>query len=358
MSGSAAANGSPPTAGVGCSIPASSTALTGRASWARIGVARCWMLAIARDDGLLGRRHPHAHRAQRADDAPGDDRLLLAVLVGAQQLLAEVVVDGGVGAAPRRAGQRERPGAQAVAADEQLGAGGDERALPAPGAEGEARREGLAQDAEHRRRVVRARRVDLHLAREDDLVQRSGADALDGSRDRGLVVLGRHRADHAIAPGRGGVEQRQRRAAQRLGALEQPARRARRDRRRERRRRPASASPRSPRRAQRHLGHVQRGGLEARPVRRRAAVGREGEASDGHRRRRPRRRRVGHAAPASARRRARSARRRGRRARPRDRPWPARNGRDRGARSRTSPRPGGARRPPPRWGPRRARAPP
>ena len=74
-------------------------------------------------------------RAQRADDAPRDDRLLLAVLVGAQQLLAEVVVDGGIGAAARRAGEREGARAQAVAADEQLGAGGDERALPAPGAE-------------------------------------------------------------------------------------------------------------------------------------------------------------------------------------------------------------------------------
>ena len=51
MSGAAAANGSPPTAGVGCSIPASSTALTGRASCARIGVARCWMLAIRATTG-------------------------------------------------------------------------------------------------------------------------------------------------------------------------------------------------------------------------------------------------------------------------------------------------------------------
>ena len=38
--------GSPPTAGVGCSTPASSIALSGVASCARIGVARCWMLAI------------------------------------------------------------------------------------------------------------------------------------------------------------------------------------------------------------------------------------------------------------------------------------------------------------------------
>ncbi len=36
----------PPTAGVGCISPASSSASIGAASWARIGVARCWMLAI------------------------------------------------------------------------------------------------------------------------------------------------------------------------------------------------------------------------------------------------------------------------------------------------------------------------
>ena len=44
ISGSAAAQGSPPTAGVGCSSPASSTAPTGSRSWARMGVARCWTL--------------------------------------------------------------------------------------------------------------------------------------------------------------------------------------------------------------------------------------------------------------------------------------------------------------------------
>src|ERR1044072_8172184 len=37
--------GSPPTAGVGCSRPASSTAECDSASWAITGVARCWMLA-------------------------------------------------------------------------------------------------------------------------------------------------------------------------------------------------------------------------------------------------------------------------------------------------------------------------
>ena len=89
------------------------------------------MLAILRDDGLLGRGDPDAGGAQGAHDAPRDDRLLLAVLVGAQQLLAEVVVDGRVGAAARRTRKGQRSGAQALAAHEQLGGGRDERALAA-----------------------------------------------------------------------------------------------------------------------------------------------------------------------------------------------------------------------------------
>ena len=231
------------------------------------------------------------------------------------------------------------PGAQAVAAHEQLGAGGDERALPAPGAEGEARREGLAQDAEHRRRVVRARRVDLHLAREDDLVQRPGADALDRPRHRGLVVLGRHRADHAVAPGRVGVEQRQRRAAQRAP--------------RARRSRAASASASSsgaataasvsvtcsPRRASATSGTCSDAGSKP------AQCG--VEPPSGAKAKPPTAtgppvlaRRVGQQLAPARGDAPEAPRRRGRRARRRDRRWPARSGRDRGARSRTSPRPG------------------
>ena len=86
--------------------------------------------------------------------------------------------------------------------------------VAAPGAEAEARRKALAQDGEDRRGVVRGRRVDLHLAREHDLLQRARADALDGARDRGLVVLGRGARRDDVAPDRIGVEQRQRRRAQ------------------------------------------------------------------------------------------------------------------------------------------------
>jgi hypothetical protein len=95
-------------------------------------------------------------------------------------------------------------------------------------------------------------------------------------------VLGRHRADHAVAAGRIGVEQRQRRAAQGPRALEQP----RGDRvgvvvggddRRQRQRHALAAA------RERHLGHVQRRGMEAGPVRGAATVRGEGEAADGHR---------------------------------------------------------------------------
>ena len=49
------------------------------------------------DDLRLARRlDPDRVRAQSADDSLGDDPLLAAVLVAAQQLLAEVVIDGGV----------------------------------------------------------------------------------------------------------------------------------------------------------------------------------------------------------------------------------------------------------------------
>ena len=99
------ASGSPPTAGVGCSMPASSTAERGSASWATIGVARCWMLATLTISGSALGLDPDRVRAQRAGDALGDDRVLAAVLVAAQQLLAEVVVDGRVGAAAGRAGE-------------------------------------------------------------------------------------------------------------------------------------------------------------------------------------------------------------------------------------------------------------
>ena len=129
---SATSPGSPPTAGVGCSTPASSTALSGVASWARIGDAEVLDVRDAHERRLGRGRDPDGVRAQRAGDPAGDDLVLLAVLVAAQQLLAKVVVDRRVGAAARGARERDGARALAVAADEQLGAGRDERRVAAP----------------------------------------------------------------------------------------------------------------------------------------------------------------------------------------------------------------------------------
>ena len=118
--GVAAACGSPPTAGVGCSRPASSIALRGCVSCARIGVARCWMLATLTIAGSSGAVTQTACGRSARAIRRVDDRLLLAVLLGAQQLLAEVVVDRRVGRAAGRAGERDGRGAQALAADQQL----------------------------------------------------------------------------------------------------------------------------------------------------------------------------------------------------------------------------------------------
>ena len=74
------------------------------------------------DEGRLVRGgDPDRVGAQGAGDAADDDRLLFAVLVGAQEPLAEVVVDGGVGGAAGGAGQRDGLGSVAVAADQQFG---------------------------------------------------------------------------------------------------------------------------------------------------------------------------------------------------------------------------------------------
>ena len=114
------------------------------------------MLAMRTSSGSGAAVDPDRMRAQRALDAPRDDRVLLAVALVAQQLLAEVIVDGGVGAAAGGAGERERADAVALAAHQQLGAGGDQRRVAAPDAEHEAGGELLAQHAEHRRRVIRS----------------------------------------------------------------------------------------------------------------------------------------------------------------------------------------------------------
>ena len=129
------------------------------------------------DDLRLGRRlDPDRVRAQGADDPLGDDPLLAAVLVAAQQLLAEVVVDGGVGAAPGRAGEGDGRDAGAGAAHQQLRAGADEGRLGRAAAEAEAGRELLAHGAEEGRRVVGGAGADDDLAGEHDLAHLPRAD--------------------------------------------------------------------------------------------------------------------------------------------------------------------------------------
>ena len=135
--------------------------------------------------------------------------------VGLQQLLAEVVVDRGVGRAARRAGQRDGRGALALAAHEQLRPGGDERGVAAcpRRRRSRSRSRRAARRTPPRRRA--RRRVHGDLAGQADLLELARPDALDGARDRRLVVLGRRDRGDLEAPDRARVEQRQRRVAQR-----------------------------------------------------------------------------------------------------------------------------------------------
>ena len=79
------------------------------------------MFATLMRVGLVRGGDPDGVGAQGAGDAADDDRLLLAVLLGAQESFAEVVVDGRVGGAAGGAGERDGLGSVAVAADQQLG---------------------------------------------------------------------------------------------------------------------------------------------------------------------------------------------------------------------------------------------
>ncbi len=124
------------------------------------------VLDVRHLDDLRLRRglDPDRVRAQGADDSLGDDPLLAPVLVAAQQLLAEVVVDGGVGAAPGRAREGDGRDASAGAPHQQLRTGADEGRLRGAAAEAEAGRELLAHGAEDGRRVVGGAGGDHDLA--------------------------------------------------------------------------------------------------------------------------------------------------------------------------------------------------
>jgi hypothetical protein len=160
------------------------------------------------EHGVVRRGHPQAHRRERALDAAGHDRLLLAVLGTVQELLAEVVVHRGVRAASRGAGQRDGLGALAVAAHEQLRARADERGLRRAHAPAVAGREHLPERAQDAARLVVSRGVRAHLTGEHDLLELTRADPLDRPLDGLLVVRRRRCAGDARALHRVRVEER------------------------------------------------------------------------------------------------------------------------------------------------------
>ena len=190
-----------------------------RASWARIGVARCCTFWTFTSCGLVGRGGPEAHRVERALDAPRHDRLLLALLGAARELLAQVVVDRGVGAAAGGPGQRHALGPRALAAHQQLRARSQEGQLRRADAEAVAGREHLAQAAEDRRRVERRGRVHPHLAGEHDLLELARSDPLHRRGPppprSGRAAAPRPRA--SAPPGRGRAAASARAPARRAG---------------------------------------------------------------------------------------------------------------------------------------------
>ena len=198
-----------------------------------------------------------------------------------EQLLAEVGVDGRVGRAAGRAGERDRRGAQALAAHQQLRRGADEGAVAAADAVDVAGVEARAQDAEDRRRVVRRRargRRPRGRARSSRTRRRGSARRRARRRPRSArAARSRRSGSGRPAPGRAAAAARSRSSASR--------RSIRRDelvghvvgRGEDAHREPHVAAAAG----ERQLGHDQVGGAEAAPVRRRRAVGREREAADG-----------------------------------------------------------------------------
>ncbi len=218
------------------------------------------------DHARLGRRlDPDRLAAQRALDPPDDDLVLAAVLGGAQELLAEVIVDRGVGAAPGRAGERHRRRPRPATPHEQLRAGAEERGLRRAAAKAEAGREQLPKRAVERRRLVGPRRLDHHLAREHHLLQLAGADSLHRLRHRLLEPpRGKHAGDPGLAR-RVGVGERQGRLAERGEPGAQPPRDgARIDARPGQRAQRQMGSAGGP--VERQLGHHHQRGRKRRPL--------------------------------------------------------------------------------------------
>ena len=247
------------------------------------------MFAI-RDERRLGRRgDPHgsaaaarARSGARRSRAPRGPWL-------AQQLLAEVVVDGRVGAAARRAGERDACCARCPSRrTSSSGLAATNVALAAADAEARSTT-GTPRAGRRAPRPGRAARGAWTCTSRASTIFSSapGADPLDRARDRLLVVLGRHRADdlRSARPGAGSSSgsgasrsspSRARRPLEQLVGRRRRARRARRGQAHVARR-GGRARPR---------GRCSDAGAKPAPVRRRAAVGREGEAADRDRARR------------------------------------------------------------------------
>ena len=165
--------GSPPTAGVGCISPASSSASIGAASWARIGVARCWMFAICTSSGSGAAATQTAWGAACARSAGRRSRALRG-----SSRRAAAARRGGRRPPGRRCDEWSRP-ARACSR-------GDPRGAPAARGwrRSASRRRGRRRTRsttgtasrrtpEDRRRVIRgAGACDLHLAGQHDLLQR------------------------------------------------------------------------------------------------------------------------------------------------------------------------------------------
>ena len=125
--------GVPPTAGVGCSRRASSSAVgAGARRWPRNGVARWATWPNTATSGTAADLEVAAHLAERVGDGVDDEAVLPLVLhrlgQGAERCRV-AVGDGGAGHRPRLDGV-------AHAADEELGAGADDavgRVDEAPG---------------------------------------------------------------------------------------------------------------------------------------------------------------------------------------------------------------------------------
>ena len=76
------------------------------------------MFATFTSIGSRAALDPHRVRAQGPLDPPRDDLVLLAVLGRLAELLAQMVIDGRIGAAAGRASERDRLGSRTPPSDE------------------------------------------------------------------------------------------------------------------------------------------------------------------------------------------------------------------------------------------------